>query len=549
MPFASIVISLAVIAGLYASSLYNYLLFHSLVELFNVLTAFVIFVLAWHTRKIQDNQYLLFVGIASLFTGALDLLHTLAYKGMGVFPDYDANLPTQLWIAFRYLAAITFLAAPFFITIKVDARKIFSVYLAATVALIAAIFSRNFPDCFLEGSGLTPFKIYSEYVICLLFLASLGLLFRRRQSFDRRVLRLMTASILASVASELSFTQYASVYGPANMIGHLLLLASVVSIYRAIVVTGVAEPAKLLFRNLKLNEEALQKAHDELEIRVQERTAELARTNEELEAEIAERMRGEKEIRELNRELEKRVDERTAQLEAANKELEAFSYSVSHDLRAPLRAIDGLSHIIEEDHISPLDEEGKNLLRRMREAANRMGQLITALLDLSKHTRGEMKRGPVDLSRLAKSVAEDLVKTQPGRTADFMITDGITASGDPAMLRAVIENLLENAWKFTGKREATRIEFGVDQKDGRTAYFVKDNGAGFDMAYADKLFAAFQRLHGNSDFPGLGLGLATVQRIIHRHGGRIWAEGEVGKGATFFFTLERESSEKGAAPF
>jgi signal transduction histidine kinase len=540
-PFTNItlpaLLGLTIVAGLYASSLYNYVLFHSLVELFNVLTAFVIFVLAWHTRKIQDNQYLLFIGIASLFTGALDLLHTLAYKGMGVFPDYDANLPTQLWIAFRYLAAITFLSAPFFTIRKLDTRKIFSVYLAVTVALIAAIFSRNFPDCFIEGSGLTKFKIYSEYVICLFFLASLGLLFRKRQSFDRRVLRLMTAAILAAVASELSFTQYVSVYGPANMIGHFLLLASVVCVYRAIVVTGVAEPSRLLFRNLKLSEEALQRAHDELETRVGERTAELARANEELETEIAERMRAEKEVRELNRLLEERVALRTAQLEAANKELEAFSYSVSHDLRAPLRAIDGFSRIIEEDHATRLDKEGKDLFRRMREAADRMGQLITALLDLSKRTRGEMKRVPVDLSLTAKAAAEELARAQPERKADFVIAEGITVSGDPAMLRAAVENLLENAWKFTGKRETARIEFGVDRRDGNDVYFVRDNGAGFDMAYANKLFGAFQRLHAGSEFPGIGIGLATVQRIIDRHGGRIWAEGEPDKGATFYFTL------------
>jgi light-regulated signal transduction histidine kinase (bacteriophytochrome) len=339
------------------------------------------------------------------------------------------------------------------------------------------------------------------------------------------------------VASELSFTQYVSVYGPANMIGHFLLLASVVCVYRAIVVTGVAEPSRLLFRNLKLSEEALQRAHDELETRVGERTAELARANEELETEIAERMRAEKEVRELNRLLEERVALRTAQLEAANKELEAFSYSVSHDLRAPLRAIDGFSRIIEEDHATRLDKEGKDLFRRMREAADRMGQLITALLDLSKRTRGEMKRVPVDLSLTAKAAAEELAKAQPERKADFVIAEGITVSGDPAMLRAAVENLLENAWKFTGKRETARIEFGVDRRDGNDVYFVRDNGAGFDMAYANKLFGAFQRLHAGSEFPGIGIGLATVQRIIDRHGGRIWAEGEPDKGATFYFTL------------
>jgi signal transduction histidine kinase len=526
-----------VLLGLYASSLYNFLLFHSLVEIFSVIVSFVIFVLAWNTRRVQDNHYLLFLGIAFLFTGALEMVHAFAYKGFGVFPAHDANLPTQLWIAFRYLLSISFLAAPFFISRTLNVVTIFAIYAAVTSLLFWSIFSGVFPDCFVEGRGLTPFKIISEYVIIFVFLASLGLLIRNRNAIDRRVLRLMVFSILSATASELSFTRYVSVFGFANMAGHLFLLASVYFIYRAIVVTGVVEPSRLLFRNLKLSEEALQKAHDMLEQRVRERTEELARTNEELEAEIAERMRAEGEVRQLNRELEQRVIDRTAQLEAANKELEAFAYSVSHDLRAPLRSIEGFTRAIEEEQAARLDDTGKDYFRRVREAARRMTQLIDALLDLSRLTRGDLNRFPVDMSALAKGVAEELPKARPGRKAEFVIADGLTALGDPVMLRAVVANLLENAWKFTGKRESTRIEFGETRKDGKTVYFVRDNGDGFDMTYADRLFKAFQRLHSNEEFPGLGIGLATVQRIVHRHGGSIWAEGETGKGATVYFTL------------
>jgi len=225
------------------------------------------------------------------------------------------------------------------------------------------------------------------------------------------------------------------------------------------------------------------------------------------------------------------------QLEAANKELESFSYSVSHDLRAPLRGIDGFSKALLKDYGEILDDQGKDFLRRVSGATHRMAALIDDLLKLSRITRTEMHREKVNLSRLVAKAAEELQQTQPSRSVEFIIADKVNGIGDPHLLRVCIENLLGNAWKYTGKVPDAKIEFGVKYDGEDTVHFVRDNGAGFDMAYVDKLFGAFQRLHSTAEFEGTGIGLATVQRIIHRHGGRVWAEAEVNKGATFYFTL------------
>jgi PAS domain S-box-containing protein len=226
-----------------------------------------------------------------------------------------------------------------------------------------------------------------------------------------------------------------------------------------------------------------------------------------------------------------------AQLETANKELDAFSYSVSHDLRAPLRAIDGFSQALLEDYGDKLDSVGQDHLQRVRLAAQRMSTLIDDLLKLSRVTRSEIHREHLDLSAVVKAIAEELQRGAPDRDVTFVITEGLMAEGDSRLLRVAIENLLGNSWKYTSAHRCAQIEFGVDQSNGRPAYFIRDDGAGFDPRYSERLFGAFQRLHAMTEFPGTGIGLATVQRIIRKHGGEIWAEGEVEKGATFYFTL------------
>lgn len=492
-----------VLLGLYVTSLYSYLLFHSLAEIFSVIIAVGVFAIAWNSRRFLENNYLLFLGVAFLFVGVIDLLHTLAYKGMGVFPGFGANLPTQLWIAARYLESFSLLLAPLFLHRELKLGRVFAGYSLVFLLLLLTIFAwRVFPVCYVEGAGLTACKKVSEYLICFILLGAMALLLKERREFDRQVLHLLVWAILLTIGSELAFTFYVGVYDLSNLVGHFFKIIAFYLIYKALIETGLVKPYDLLFRDLKQSE------------------AHLLRVNAELE----------EKVREISR--------RRAELQAANQELESFSYSVSHDLRAPLRGITGFSQILEEEYRDRLDGRGIQYLQRVQEAARQMSQLIDALLSLSKVRGAELKRLPINLSALAAAIALELQAKEPQRRAEFTIAPELTVQGDPTMLRAVLENLLGNAWKFTAKLDQAHIEFGATSSgEGSPAFFIRDNGAGFNEKYVEKLFLPFQRLHGSEEFPGTGIGLATVQRIILRHGGRIWAEGAPGRGAIFYFTL------------
>ncbi|MBE0699885.1 MAG: GAF domain-containing protein [Anaerolineaceae bacterium] len=283
----------------------------------------------------------------------------------------------------------------------------------------------------------------------------------------------------------------------------------------------------------KRSEKQLQVAQAEL----QRLFKEADRSRQALLSVVEDQKQTEEKIRQLNLELEQRVSERTVQLETANKELEAFAYSVSHDLRAPLRALNGFSEALLEDYYEQFDKQGRDYLNRIQDASRRMGQLIEDLLFLSRVTRREMAFHQVDLSNLVHEIAFELEKVNPLRKVTFQISPNLVVNADPNLIKIAMENLLNNAYKFTGNRKQAKIQVGASEQGGERVYFVKDNGTGFNMEYADKLFNPFQRLHTTKEFPGTGIGLVTVQRIIHRHGVRIWPEAAPGQGATFYFTL------------
>src|SRR2546422_2375043 len=297
--------------------------------------------------------------------------------------------------------------------------------------------------------------------------------------------------------------------------------------------TAVSTRQDYSVRAPKLGEDelgTLTDAFNQMLVRIEDQDRELRRYATELEQRVAERTQELQERHEA-------VRRNAAELLAANQELDAFAYSVSHDLRAPLRSIDGFSHVLLEDYAAQLDQAGQDSLHRVRAASQRMATLIDDLLKLARVTRAEMRTELVDLSSMARDIVVDIQRTTPDRQVDFAIASGLEAQGDSRLLRVVLDNLLRNSWKYTGKRLEPRVEFAAVHENGGRVFLVRDNGAGFDMRYADKLFGVFQRLHSAAEFEGTAVGLATVRRIITRHGGRIWAEGAVDRGATFYFTL------------
>jgi signal transduction histidine kinase len=478
-----------VFIGLYLTSLYSFLLFHSLVEIFTIVVAGATFILAWNTRHLLDNNYLLFIGISYIFVSTIIILHTLAYRGMGVFPGDDPNLPTQLWIAGQYLQSVSFLLAPFFINRRLKTSRLILGYGLATALLLASIFYwQIFPDCYMAGVGLTPFKKISEYLVSLIFLAAIGLLIRYRRDFDKDVWTLLILSLVVSIAAELTFTLYVGVYDALNLAGHFLRLIAFYLVYKAIVETGLVKPHYLLFRNLKQSEEKLRQS--------------------------------------------------TIELQARNEELNTFSRTVAHDLKTPLAHLIGSSSVLLEYSPTLSEEERRESLQAIMQTAFKMNDIIDELLLLAQVRQKEVPLEPLNMKVILIEVQQRLAHMLDTSGAKLtMPPTWPVALGYAPWVEAVWANYISNAIKYGGQPPCITLG-ATTQANEKVRFWVQDNGPGVKPEDQVRLFTPFTRLAGTQS-NGHGLGLSIVQRIVEKLGGEagVKSEGVPGQGSQFFFTL------------
>ena len=493
--FLALIIGSMLCGVLYLTSLYSYILFHTVAESFSIVIAICLFIIAWNTRRLSKNNYVLFLSIAFLFAGIIDFVHTLAYKGMGIFIGFDANLPTQLWIIARYLQSISFLVAPWFIDRKLNISAVLCVYLSVTILLLASVFSGVlFPDCFIQGTGLTPFKVVSEYVICFILICSLVLLYRRREKYDPIILRLITWSILCTIVSELAFTFYVSVYGLSNLIGHFFKIFAFYLIYRAIIVTGLENPYSLLFYDLQKNQEALQNALQDAEV--------------------------------------------------ANRLKSAFVSNMSHEFRTPLNAIFGMAGLLLE---TSLTDRQSDYAKTIKSSGVALLTMVNDLLDYTRIQSGQVtiKSIPFSVVELISNV-ENIFKPSAalkGLKLHTSIDHALPAFvlGDPGYLIQVLCNLMENAVKFTA---AGDIHFAVrvmqrNNTEVELEFALRDTGIGMTQEEYSRAFKSFYQADASisRSFGGSGLGLAISVMLIELMGGSIRAESTPGKGSIFTIVL------------
>ncbi len=508
--------------GLYITSRYSYLLFHTLIEMFTVVVTSGVFVIAWNARASLHNNYLLLVGVASIFVALVDLLHAIAYEGMGVFPRFGSDLPTQLWLAGRWIQALALFAAPFFLGRRLRVSTVATAFGLLTAVFLVAIFQgRVFPTAFADGVGLTSFKKVSEYAISLVLLAATALLWRKREAFDPWVWRLLTASLVLTIASELTFTFYLTVYGETNLVGHFLRLLAFYALYKAVIETGLVRPQAILLRDLRHSQEQLRAHADTLE-----------RRNDEL------------------RRSERQLRDQAFTLTQRNQELDAFAHTVAHDLKNPLAVIvTNTEMVIESDTLAA--ERKRTLLHRIRSTADKMNRIINALLLLSKVRRIEAPRELVHMDRIVDRVRDGLSEMIASADARLTLPDHWPAAqGFAPWIEEIWANYLSNALRYgrSAPGHPPEIELGADpQQDGTVRFWVRDHGPGVPPEARSDLFAPFTQL-GKVSGPrtGHGLGLSIVVQLVEKLGGSAGMEDAPGGGSLFYFTLPAASSPEAA---
>jgi signal transduction histidine kinase len=477
-------------------SINNYLIFHIIIEFFAILVAFGIFLIGWHSRNISDNHYLAFLGIAYLFVGSLDFIHTIAYKGMRLTSFSCPNYATSLWIAARYTESISILLAQFFISRKIrNFTGIFFIYLGITFFItLSILYFRIFPQTFINGTGLTPFKIASEYIISAIFLTSIFILRKKRHLIDRRLYFWLFYSIVFSILSELSFTLYNDPYAIINSIGHVFKLYSFYLIYKSVILSGLERPYSTIFRNLLKREKELKEKNDEL------------------------------------RSLTKLKDD--------------FLTIASHDMRVPFSGILGFANMLLMENEMP--NKFKEDIGRIRDSAVMQLEYVDSLLDAALYEAGQAKFNlkKTDLSKLTlKSI--ELLKFKAGENKvelSFDIAENMFVEADTPKIIQVINNLISNAIKYTSPGGSVNIKLCKDEDKKIVCFKVKDTGVGIDGKSLKVIFKRFKRINPDTEPSAvrdhsLGLGLWISKLIVESHAGEIGVTSQKGLGSTFFFTL------------